>query len=180
MRNAIQLEHCMTTSYILQVTRELAYSGWRKHLCQNLFFNEVAGACNFIKKETLAQVSSSEFCEISKTPFLTEHLRWLLLFDIDFINYTVDININIRCSSVILWLFPVDTGRQRTSYVRSIYVLCLWGCRCRTFMMNQILRFILYFDSNNDSICAFQNSLIFMQTENLGRSGNWCQVDALE
>ena len=26
-----------------------------KHLCQNLFFNKVAGAaCNFIKKETLA------------------------------------------------------------------------------------------------------------------------------
>ena len=40
-----------------------------KHLCQNLFFNKVAGlrfkACNFIKKETLAQVFSCEFCEIS-------------------------------------------------------------------------------------------------------------------
>ena len=30
-----------------------------KHLCQSLFFNKVAGgACNFIKKETLAQVFS--------------------------------------------------------------------------------------------------------------------------
>ena len=30
-----------------------------KHLCQSLFFNNVAGAaCNFIKKETLAQVFS--------------------------------------------------------------------------------------------------------------------------
>ena len=29
-----------------------------KHLCESLFFNKVAGrACNFIKKETLAQVS---------------------------------------------------------------------------------------------------------------------------
>ena len=27
------------------------------------------GACNFIKKETLAQVFSSEFCEISKNTF---------------------------------------------------------------------------------------------------------------
>ena len=31
----------------------------------------------FIEKETLAQVFSSEFCEISKALFLTEHLRWL-------------------------------------------------------------------------------------------------------
>ena len=43
----------------------------RKHLYQSL--NKVAGLrpepCNFIKKETLAQVVSSEFCEISnRTP----------------------------------------------------------------------------------------------------------------
>ena len=31
--------------------------------------------CNFIKKETLAQVFSCEFCEISKDTFFTEHLR---------------------------------------------------------------------------------------------------------
>ena len=45
-----------------------------KHLCQGLLFNKVAGlrpqACNFIKKEALAQVFSSEFCEISKNTFL--------------------------------------------------------------------------------------------------------------
>ena len=41
-----------------------------KYLCQSLFFNKVAGqACNFIKKETLAQVFSCEFCEISKNNF---------------------------------------------------------------------------------------------------------------
>ena len=41
-----------------------------KHLCQSLFFNKVAGgACNFIKKETLTQVFSGEFCEISKNTF---------------------------------------------------------------------------------------------------------------
>ena len=41
-----------------------------KHLCQSLFFNKVAGlACNSIKKETLAQVFSCEFCEISKNTF---------------------------------------------------------------------------------------------------------------
>ena len=42
----------------------------RKHLCQSLFFNKVAGlACNFIKTETLAQVFSCEFCEISKNTY---------------------------------------------------------------------------------------------------------------
>ena len=39
-----------------------------KYLCQSLFFNKVAGlgpeACNFIKKETLTQVLSCEFCKI--------------------------------------------------------------------------------------------------------------------
>ena len=38
-----------------------------KHLCQSLFFNKAA--LNFIKKETLAQVFSCEFCEISKNAF---------------------------------------------------------------------------------------------------------------
>ena len=32
-------------------------------------FCEKGGACNFIKKETLAQVFSCEFCEISKNTF---------------------------------------------------------------------------------------------------------------
>ena len=41
-----------------------------KYLCQTLFFNKVAGgACNFIKKEALAQMFSYEFCEISKNTF---------------------------------------------------------------------------------------------------------------
>ena len=33
-----------------------------------------AGACNFINKKTLLQVFSSEFTEISKNTFFTEHL----------------------------------------------------------------------------------------------------------
>ena len=36
-----------------------------KHLCQKLFFK----ACNVIKKESLVQVFSCEFCEISKNTF---------------------------------------------------------------------------------------------------------------
>ena len=45
-------------------------------------------ACNFIKNETLAQVFSCEFCEISKNTFFIEHLWWLLLhfFNCNFIH----------------------------------------------------------------------------------------------
>ena len=52
-----------------------------KHLCCSLFFNKLAGskAFNFIKKETPTQVFSSEYYEIFKNTFFTEHLRWLLL-----------------------------------------------------------------------------------------------------
>ena len=47
-----------------------------KNLCQSLFFNKVAGlTCIFIKKETLAQVSSCEFREIFKNTFFIEDLR---------------------------------------------------------------------------------------------------------
>ena len=45
-----------------------------KHLRQSLFFNKVTKACNFITKETLAQVFSCEFCGISKNTFSTKHL----------------------------------------------------------------------------------------------------------
>ena len=48
-----------------------------KQLYQSLFFNNVAGlrpqAYNFIKKETLAEVFYSEFCEISKLYFSYKH-----------------------------------------------------------------------------------------------------------
>ena len=41
---------------------------------------------DFIKKETLTQVFSCNFVKFLRTPFLTEHLRWLLL--------------NVRASSI--------------------------------------------------------------------------------
>ena len=42
----------------------------RKHLWQSLFLVKLLFLVNFIKDETLAQVFSSEFCEISKKTFL--------------------------------------------------------------------------------------------------------------
>ena len=65
-------------------------------LCQSPFFNKVAG--NFIKKETLAKVFSSEFCEVFKSTFFTEHLRTtasVLWQDISILDYTAWAKINI-------------------------------------------------------------------------------------
>ena len=60
-----------------------------KHLCQSLFLMMLQAtknsqentcarvsflACNFIKKETLAQMFSCESCQISKNTFFTEHI----------------------------------------------------------------------------------------------------------
>ena len=41
--------------------------------------NSQVSGCNFIKKETLAQVFSCEFCETLRTPFLQITPGWLLL-----------------------------------------------------------------------------------------------------
>ena len=51
-----------------------------KHQCQSLFLIKLlAEACNLIKKKTLAQVFSYEFCENLKNTFFIEHLLWLVL-----------------------------------------------------------------------------------------------------
>ena len=51
----------------------------QKNICARASFLIKLQALNFTKKETLAQVFSCEFCEISKNTFFTEHFRWLLL-----------------------------------------------------------------------------------------------------
>ena len=42
----------------------------QENTCARVSFLIKLQACNFIKKETLAQVFSCEFCEVSKKPFL--------------------------------------------------------------------------------------------------------------
>ena len=61
-----------------------------KHLCQSLFFNKVA-ACRvsfliklqpatLLKKKFWHRCFPVNFAKILRTPFLTDHLRWLLLY----------------------------------------------------------------------------------------------------
>ena len=57
------VRRCSVKKVFLEISQNL-------HLCQRHLFNKVADlACNFIKKESLAQVFFSEFCEISKNTF---------------------------------------------------------------------------------------------------------------
>ena len=79
-----------------------------KHLCHSLFFNKVAGACNFNKKEALAQVFSCEFLEFSANSFFTEHL-WstastLFHFLLPDVKFTLD-KINSLDKALFLFLF---------------------------------------------------------------------------
>ena len=62
-----------------------------KHLCQILFFSKV----QLLKRETLAQVFSCEFCEIFKNTFFIEHLQWLLL--------TIQISITLKLHYNLHW-----------------------------------------------------------------------------
>ena len=53
-----------------------------KHLCQSLFFDKVAGlrAATLLKKRLWHRCFHVSFVKFLRTLFLTEHLRWLLLF----------------------------------------------------------------------------------------------------
>ena len=48
----------------------------QEYICARIsFLIKLADACNFIKKETLAQALSCEFSKISKNTFFTEQLQ---------------------------------------------------------------------------------------------------------
>ena len=63
-----------------------------------------AKACNFIKKESLAHVFSWKFLKFLRTPFFTEHLRWLLL---NFKKFTFARLFSINFLSKSLWCSTV-------------------------------------------------------------------------
>ena len=52
-----------------------------KQLCQSLFFNKVAGLrpATLLKKRLWHRCFPVNFAKFLRTPFLVEHLRWLLL-----------------------------------------------------------------------------------------------------
>ena len=57
-----------------------------KHLCQSLLFNRVAGLrpTNLLKKRFWHRCFPVNFVKFQRTPFLIEHLWWLLLKYVSF------------------------------------------------------------------------------------------------
>ena len=69
-------------------------------------------ACNFIKKDIMAQVFSDEFCEISKNAFSTEHLQTTASTDVsDQMTFTLSYQWVTNCH----WVKGV---RVRLDYLR--------------------------------------------------------------
>ena len=64
----------MLTEMLKKLFLSLAAFDWIKLLRSEAATRGVL-YCHFIKKEALAQVFSSEFCEISKNTFFTEYFR---------------------------------------------------------------------------------------------------------
>ena len=65
-----QTEAVVQRCYVKKVFLEISQNSQENTCARVSFFIKFqAGACKFIKKETLAQVSSCEFCEISKNTF---------------------------------------------------------------------------------------------------------------
>ena len=65
---------CARVSFIIK----LQTSG--KHLCRSLFFNKVSGlrSATLLKKRPWHRGFPMNFAQFLRTPFVTEHLRWLL------------------------------------------------------------------------------------------------------
>ena len=52
----------------------------------NLLFNDRPKSCNFIKKETMAQMFSCEFCKISRNKLFYRAHIWVTVFGLSFVN----------------------------------------------------------------------------------------------
>ena len=67
---------CSVKTVFLEISQDS-----QENTCRRVSFNKVAGlrSVTVLKEETMAQVFSCEFCEISKNTFFIEHLRWPFL-----------------------------------------------------------------------------------------------------
>ena len=83
-----------------------------KFLCQR--------PATLLKKETLAQVFSCEFCEISKKTFFIEHLWWLLLVRLGLI---IHLSINTLAYNFRNSKEQQNMGRRNIQVQREIVIM---------------------------------------------------------
>ena len=67
-------EKSCSTKEAAQVFLKISQNPQENTFARVSFLTKLQEVCNFIKKETLAQVFFSEFCEIFKNIFFIEHL----------------------------------------------------------------------------------------------------------
>ena len=86
-------------------------------------------AWNFIKKETLAQVFTCEFSEISKNTFFTEQFRWLLLYHTSSMVRTVLINFLLETFTSVINFSLKEKCLNRFILPKVFYCVI---CCCKT------------------------------------------------
>ena len=73
-------ENAATRGVLLkEVVLKISQNSQESTCARVSFLIKLPKPCNLIKKETLAQVFSCEFCENFKNTFFTEYLWWQLL-----------------------------------------------------------------------------------------------------
>ena len=77
-------------------------------------------ACNFIKKEAVAQAFSVNFAKFVRTPFLTEHLRRLLL-------YTAIAHLKLDKSNSASFRLPLHRTTLKPSNVLQVQYHTIWN-----------------------------------------------------
>ena len=85
-----------------------------KPLCQNLFFNKI------LKKETLAQVFSCEFCEFFKNTFLTKRLRTTAFIITKLFNLPVWLWLPTKLNEILFYFNPLSANTKNGQTLKTI------------------------------------------------------------
>ena len=127
----------------------------RKHLCQrHVLIKLQVEVCNFIKKETLAQVFSCEFCQISKNTFFRRlppmsasellkkcYFKLFQILQIEYVIYKKNIkkcianalNISFVSSAVIL-LTTIEYGTSSSTIDSSEFFMWVFSHSIRRWL----------------------------------------------
>ena len=76
------LKFCQHSEAVIQRFSQKFHKIRRKHLCQSLIFNKVAGLRpekSLLKRRLWHRRFPANFVKFQRSPFFIEHLRWLLL-----------------------------------------------------------------------------------------------------
>ena len=96
-----------------------------KNLCQRLLFNKITNlVCNFIKKETLAQLFSCEFRAICKNTLSTEHLMTTASLSCQFLEACAEIVKKVYVDIVTDTTVNSPDKKQNQTKKQSLTWLC--------------------------------------------------------